>query len=228
MWASAAVLVAGGVAFLVAHLGNTGRSLETPLSNEPAQVYHQPKTVRLTPAARVDAFLTASKFIQTAVLRKHLDTAWKLTAPSLKQGYTLREWETGDIPVVPYPAVGLGGWKVDYSYGNKLGLEVVLVPKAGSRLGPKLFAIELQRAGSGKHRHWLVDSWAPRGVSMPTSLASGSSSLAPYKARLGASWLLAPLALLALGLLTAAALGARGWYRGVRAARAYRSRSTLP
>lgn len=156
---SALTLVAGGIAALVVFVGNTGRSLDTPIRNEPAKVYTEPKSVALAPEVR----RVAGRWILTAVRRQHLGEAWRLTAPSLKQGYTLKHWLTGSIPVVPftYP-IGLVKLKVDYSYADRALLEVVLLPK-NPKVKGQYFFIGLHAFGEGPQRRWLVDYWVPRG-----------------------------------------------------------------
>ena len=90
--------------------------------------------------------------------------------------------------------------------------------------------------GHAKNR-WLVSSWAPggmtaRGGAAPTPQNTGAggvpnlgdSTIASGEARLGAEWLLAPLALLALVPLIVGAFYVRGWRRGRRAEAAYVSR----
>ena len=44
-------------------------------------------------------------FIHTAVCRRHLDEAWALAAPELRErDHAASDWRTGNIPVVPFPA----------------------------------------------------------------------------------------------------------------------------
>ncbi len=156
------VLVAGVIAFLVAYFGNTGRSLQRPLSKEPARdVSKVPKTVKLAPGA----LHVAREFIRTAVARRNLARSYTLVGPALKQSYTLAEWMKGDIPVVPYPAeaIDFAPYKVDYSYPNEALIEVALLPKPGSKIKPQIFYVGLVRVGKGEHRRWVVNSWVPRG-----------------------------------------------------------------
>lgn len=161
-WLSGLVLAAGVVAVLVTVVGNTGRSYNAPLTNKPAVV---PKVERSVPVPK-EARLVAGKFVLTAVARQNLAEAWAITAPSLKRGYTLAQWETGNIPVVPYPAdaIGIAPFKVDYSYPDRILLEVALLPKKGHDIKPQDFFIGLHAYGTGRHKRWLVDYWAPRGA----------------------------------------------------------------
>ena len=166
-WIGALVLAAGIVAFLVAVFG-TGADEPVPAS-QPAlqqQIQQQPqlppqagKTVPLSREARQ----VADKFIRTAVARKNLTAAWKLSHPDLKQGMTLKEWKTGNIPVTPYPIDP--GQRFQYrgeSHENWALLRVLLEPRRGSRQKPLVFEIGLRKIGDGTNARWLVDYWMPR------------------------------------------------------------------
>ena len=102
-----------------------------------------------------------------------------MTDPSLRQGFTRREWATGEIPVVPYPAAGIRQLTIDWSYRDDVALDIVLVATAESGLSPKSFMIELKRSGAPAHRHWLVASWVPHGVSEASMLADAAKNQEP-------------------------------------------------
>jgi hypothetical protein len=212
---------------------------EVPQVREPGrvQVYHAPKTVKLTSESRAKALTTAANFVKTAVARRNIDQSWPLASASLKQGFTRREWRKGEIPVIPYP-VGQAKWKLDYTYADAVGLQVLVYPSAGSTMRPNLFLMELKPAGDPAHRRWVVDSWTPSGVANPALQAPASAgsgregsfgvgSLNPTvvgegKSRLGAAWLFAPLALFAIVPAVLLVFAVRSWRRSRRAERAYR------
>ena len=152
------VLVAGVVAVAVAWIGDTGDSLESPLTDEPAQVFSPRKTVPLAAEAR----RVAGRFILTAVARENLAESYALAHPELRQGLTRREWLTGDIPVVYYPAAAIDAatFKVDESYADEAILQVALIPKESAHVKPQIFFIGLKKAGG----RWLVHYWVPRGA----------------------------------------------------------------
>ena len=127
---SGLILVAGVVAVVVAWVGDTGTSQETPLSNEPAQIFTPRKQVPLD----VEARKVAGRFILTAVARENLGESYELVHPELRQGLTKKEWLTGNIPVVYYPAkeIETATFKVDESYPDEAILEVALLPKETS------------------------------------------------------------------------------------------------
>jgi len=153
---SALVLIAGVVAFTVAYLGDTGTSQETPLSDAPAQVFTPRKQIPLEKEAR----RVAGRFILTAVARENLGESYELAHPELRQGLTKRQWLTGNIPVVYYPAKAIetATFKVDESYANEAILEVALLPKESAKVKPQIFFIGLKKAGN----RWRVNYWVPR------------------------------------------------------------------
>ncbi|HEX9416358.1 MAG TPA: hypothetical protein VF895_06600 [Gaiellaceae bacterium] len=152
-WVSAAILLSGIGAVLGVYFSNTAEK-EPGLSSTPAKIPTEPtKQIPLSQAARK----VAGKFILTAVARRHLAESYNLTHPKLRQGLTLKQWETGNIPVAQYPVVSLKDttFKVDYSRRNEAQLELVLVPKKSAKLRPQQFLMGLRLY----HRHWVVDYW---------------------------------------------------------------------
>ena len=161
-WISGAVLVAGITAVVVTKVW-TSPHVAPPLPPPgKVQIPTQDKTVPVDPAAK----LIGERFIQTAVARKHLAESWQLTAPALRQDFTRRRWESGNIPVVPYPAdlSHPAPIKIEYSYKDQMLLLILLEPKHGVVMKPQLFHLGLHAFGTGKSRHWLVDYWAPFGA----------------------------------------------------------------
>jgi hypothetical protein len=214
---------------------------EVPSTLEPGEprVYHEPKAVKLTQTSRAEALATAANFVKTAVARRNIDRSWLLASPALREGYTRAEWSGGEIPVVPYP-VAEARWKLDYTYADAVGLQVLLFPKPGSGMRPNLFLMELKPLRSSAHRHWVVDSWIPSGTANPALAAPaaaaggggggtgvGVQSLDPgivgnTESRLGSAWLFAPLGLFAIVPIVLVVFGVRSWRRARRAERAYR------
>lgn len=156
--ASAMVLVAAVVTATVVFFGNTAKSLESPLSNKPASLFQKQRQVPLSGDAR----RVAGKFILTAVARKNLAESYDITHPSLRQGLSRKEWETGNIPVTPYPAdkLDFASFKIDESYPDHAVLQVALLPQEGLKIKPQIFFIGLRKVGG----RWLVDYWVPRGA----------------------------------------------------------------
>lgn len=112
---------------------------------------------------------TARRFVDAAVLRKDVAAAWAISTAKVHGGLTRASWDTGAIPVVPYPAQKFGGarFKIDRTRQRDILLEVLLTShKHGVQ--PADFFMELVPAGSGR---WVVQNYAPRGVNPPIPAA---------------------------------------------------------
>jgi hypothetical protein len=169
-WVVAFVLVGAAIAAGIIW-SNTGKSTATPLTNQPANdVSKVPATVKLQPGAQK----VARRFIQTAVARKNLPEAYTLVTDQLKQGQSLKSWNTGNIAVIPYPvdAIKYAPMKIDFSYPKEAQIQVALLPKAGTGVKPQLFIMDLvKRNGS-----WLVNSWVPKSSPMVPNGSSNNGS----------------------------------------------------
>jgi hypothetical protein len=172
---------------------------------------------------------TIALFISTAVARHHPERSWPIVHPLLREGLTKRQWSTGNIPVVPYPAAGIDLLRLESAVGQKALVEVFLEPPRGSRLVRKTFQIELRRLPHGPHR-WLVSSWVPEGVSQSqidrdASTTPASVVAAAYHAQhIAAKWILIPVGLF-LGALILLPTGVfvRHAYQSRRATREARA-----
>jgi hypothetical protein len=163
LWVSTIVFVVGAAAVTIAFLWTAPKKKVEPVFvPQPAQVAKKEKSVPFDPKAK----LVGERFIETAVERKNLEESWHLVAPAFRSGFTLEQWKTGAIPVIPYPADTSHGApvKIDYSYKDKALLVVLLLPKHGITMKPQTFLLGLSAFGHGKNRHWLVDYWAPFGA----------------------------------------------------------------
>ncbi len=224
-WTTAIAAVVAGVVVAAIVVGNTGRSTETPLSNEPAWVYHEPKLHRLSKQERLELLATSSRFVNTAVARKHLNEAWNLLGPEMQAGQTRRSWNTGTNNVVPFPVSDIIAWNVAYSYENDVAFDLALRSRGGDIVG-KTFTIELKRYPKHGNR-WLVASWTPNGVSGPGNSKTAAAEVAAEaerplpKAPLSAVWLLVPGAVLALLLATPIFLALRAFVQHRRARKRY-------
>ncbi len=174
LWISALVLVAGVVAALIAFVGNTGKKTVAPPAPSKAQlVTKKQKQVPLDKEVQ----RVAGKFILTAVARKDLATAWKLSGPGIRQGQSYKEWLTGNIAVVPYPDFASVHFAVAESYPTSATLEVVLAPKKGSRVQSQTFFIKLNAVGTSKQKHWVVNYWAPQSPTVTHVPINGTNGI---------------------------------------------------
>ena len=156
-WIAGAVLLVGVLAFWQT-ITRTNDNRES-FTNERVRTLESQDSVPLAPEARQ----VVVRFIKTAVMRKNLAEAWKISGPQIRQDLTLKEWMTGDIPVVPYPnaAVNRSPVKITWSHPTEAGLEVVLQPGPGSKDKPQLFHVGVLKQGSGSQAKWVVDYWTP-------------------------------------------------------------------
>ena len=235
-WLGAAALLVGAALMVSVRYSNSGRQEpEEVVVDLPqhAQVYREPKHIRLTRIQRAKVLATAANFVTHAVARQEVGQAYDVTHPTLRQGMSRAEWSGGTIPVEPYP-VDEARWKLVYAYEDAIGLQVLLFPTAKSGLRPAVFDMELAPSG----RRFLVSSWAPTGMAgggTPSGPAAagvgGTRDLAATfdgPARLDQRWLLAPILLFSLVPILLIAFFVRGWLRGRRAAAAYATGRELP
>ena len=157
-WAAGAILVLGVITFLQV-LNNPKDDDPTPDSAGQARLISEPRTVPPSPEARK----IVAQFINTAVARKNLAQAWKITGPSLKEGVSYRQWLKGEIPIVPYDMsqVERAPVRLDWSYPTEASFAVSLLPKPGSSEKPQTFFVTVKKFGKGSSEKWLVDYWAP-------------------------------------------------------------------
>lgn len=223
MWSGGSLGALVVVAGISIHLGNTGHTDSSPLSNRPVWVYHEPARMRLTANDRKELFATASRFIMTAVRRRHLDAAWSMLGPEMRAGQTRKSWDTGDNNVIPFPAVGIANWDILYAYRNDVAIDLAVVGARHSDWAGKTFTIELKHYKNHPHA-WLVASWVPKGVGGRGQVRSVAAQPLPPPpvAPLGSKWLLAaPLSIFALLFLTLTGWGLRSTIKQRRAARRY-------
>ena len=117
------------------------------------------------PQKAVDA---ARTFIHTAVVRKDLDTGWRVSTANVHAGLTHAQWMTGTIPVFPFPRNAYGGtrYKVEWSRAKNVMLLALITPdKPGVKSGE--FFIQMVPRGD----RWLVDYFGPRGTNPPLPAA---------------------------------------------------------
>ncbi len=202
-----------------------------PRSGQEGFVYKPPKHIELTREQRARVLATAANFVTHAVARRKVEQAYDLAAPSLRGGLTRAQWRTGTIPVVPFP-VEQARWRLEYSDEDAIGLQVLLMPTAKSRLRPELFNMELAPAGRGAKQRFLVTSWVPSGMAgggAPAPASAGTGGLPDLgsgfegQARLDSRWLVVPFLLLAIVPLVVVGFFLRNWRRGRRAAAEYAS-----
>jgi hypothetical protein len=202
LWAAIGLTTVAGIAAVVAFFPHAQRQQEH-FRNVPADVPEaSPRTVEASAALRKTLALQTAEFVRTAVNRKDLAASWPLVHPGLKQGLTREQWLTGAIPVVPFPAVGIAEWHLDWSYADDVAADVVLVPTPKSGLYRKSFTIEFKLVKGEPEDRWLVYSWVPNGVSdalvQDEHKAAVEAALAKVQGHRGLSvdWVLVPVGII--------------------------------
>jgi hypothetical protein len=234
------LLLAGPLIYLGVHLstpGNPGKANGPEVPN-----YKAPTPAPFTKAKQREVRRVLASFISSAVARENPAQSWNLAAPSLKEGVTRKEWNRGDLPVVPYPALhkGLGQWDyVEYSYRNAVGLEVFLFPRPGSGYSALTADVELVRDNG----RWLVDYWMPKKFHGPPAVAKSgkttrraagkrrhqppsakanppAEAMPDYRSpRQSRAYWAVPIAILSLIIVVPVAFGVVHWRRNRKAAR---------
>jgi hypothetical protein len=160
LWGSAGILAIGLIVFLSVFVLRGSPGPSSPISTVKAD--RAPKEIKAPPDPK--AFSTARKFIETAVLRKNLDSAYPLVNHEIKGGLTKKQWETGNIPVIGYPAENAktAAFTVLWSYKTQLMTIVDLVARPGTHARPHLpFFLGLVRAHNKPNGKWLVNYFIP-------------------------------------------------------------------
>jgi hypothetical protein len=207
LWTGLTLTALGTCALVAVLFWNTGPLQEETFSGGVAQTYVKPKAVRLDASERAKIVAIAKRFVASAVTRDDPGSAFELAGPSMRTGTTRASWESGNIPVVPFP-VDEARWRVDYSYENEVGLEVYAWPEPNQGFRPTIFFMSLVAVEQAEGRRWLVDSWIPRGGSPEVILQriTGRSPLSPVSmerasSRASAAWLLVLPAVLLVALI---------------------------
>lgn len=152
--------------------------------------YVQPKRSPFTPAEQQAVRPVLADFIRNAVARDaggDVSKAWDVAGPDLREGVSHRQWDKGDIPVVPYPAAdhGLGDWSyVKYSFTDTVGLEVFVFPQPGSGYSAMTADAEVVK---DKHGKWYVNYWLPEKFHGPPALSAAQKKAEKKAAKAAAA-----------------------------------------
>jgi hypothetical protein len=114
------------------------------------------------------ALAMATAFVQTAVVRRDVAKSWAMVAPSLKAGFTLAQWKTGAIPVVPFPRAAL----------KSVDLVAIRVRAKDILFQANLTSKSVQYQGQENYLElvpvdgrWLVSYYLPKGANPPLPAA---------------------------------------------------------
>jgi hypothetical protein len=184
LFAAIAVAVAAPLAFIGVHFSSPGSAGNATGPYVDDAFYKKPKHAPFTAEERQAVRKTLVRFISTAVARRHVTESWELAGPALRRGLTREKWASGAIPVQPYPVAkhGQGAWSaVQYSYRNKVGLEVLLFPRPGSGYSVATVSADVVRGHDGQWRinNWMLTKFHGPGATAPADSASALSEGPP-------------------------------------------------
>lgn len=167
---------------------------------------------RLSKADRASINRTLDAFVNHGVKRVDVAAAYDSVTPELRAGISRKAWAHGDIPIYPYPARGrtFHDWTIDYVTRGEIGLQLVLLPKPHSKLGPIIFHVYLHPV----HGRWLVDLFMPAATLAPLGAkprvvasndfspqAQGDGDVGHGPSRINHAFLVVPFATMGLVLL---------------------------
>jgi hypothetical protein len=230
IWLTVTAGVVGGALAIGFIWPNTAPHENSEPTGGPVAVVPTPKKVSLKTRERVAALTVAAKFVDTAVARKNVDGAWELVTPTMRAGYTRKQWDSQELPDIPPFPVASARWRLQFSDEQGVGFTLALFPTKASHQQAQVFMIGLHKVGAGTHRHWLVDNWQPAPTTGGTVASGGGdggglldqvtprgAAAASAKAKESPIWLLIPVGLLSLVLLIPAVIAGTNWYRNRRA-----------
>jgi len=171
------VVVSVPLVFLAAHYTTSGSPGNATGPYVSDSFYREPKHVLFTAEKRRAVSAVLAKFIHGAVSKHDLAGTWDLAGPGLRQGLTREEWLKGQLPLVPFAASkrGQGSWSVvNYSYKNKVGLELLMFPEHRSG---QLATVETDVV-RGRDGRWRVNYWMITKLHGPGSAAAADSASA--------------------------------------------------
>lgn len=177
LWASAIVLAAGVFVVVAKLAGGTDRTSLNPDRNFKPTLPEKQVQLKNTQGVPIKKYRqldpatksTIDTFLGTAVAREHLDKSWATVHPSMRRGYTYKEWKNASaLPIVPYLNVDLNTvqYYLDYASTKEILLEIGLSVrpeiKGDQRTRPVAFQLGLSPVGKNGNKRWLVSYWMPR------------------------------------------------------------------
>jgi hypothetical protein len=165
----ALVLAAGIIAILATKVGSSGNTENANPTGPPipAPAKAQPNIPFPKPAWQV-----AREFLLTAVARKDLARSYAISHPDLRGGFTLKQWESGNIPVPYYPTAKVYkfNWKnTNYAHSRDAQINVILTASKAASQRPIYAQVGLTKIGHGSTAHWTVSYFSPlAGPPVPT------------------------------------------------------------
>ena len=165
----ALVLAAGVIAILATKVGSSGNTENANPTGPPIPAAAKAQPNIPFPKA---AWQVAREFLVTAVARKDLAKSYAISHPDIRGGLTLKQWETGQLPVIYYPTANVYkyNWKnTNYAHPRDAQINVILTSSKASAQRPIYAQVGLTKIGSGSDAHWTVSYFSPlAGPPVPT------------------------------------------------------------
>ncbi len=234
IWPAVTAALVGGALAIGFEWPNTAPHEEVDAKGGPVIEHAPPKPLRLKLHDKAAALAVASVFIDSAVARHDVDRAWGLVTPSMRAGYTRKQWDSQRLPDIAAFPVAQARWKLQFSDTKGVGFTIALFPPKHSEEKATVFMIGLHTVGAGSHRRWLVDNWQPAPISASQFGGGGADgtggiigqfqpqvSATSAKAKESPIWLLLPVGLLSLILVIPVVIASLHWHRDRRARAAF-------
>lgn len=230
---TAGALVVASAATTIVLLPRGDGSRET-FSDQPAQVAVTAST-HLSAVERRRINRTVDRFVLAALDRSDPATAWALAGPDLRGTSTVADWAAGKMPIPVYRVRGstFHEWTQVAVEPDSISFDLIVQPRAGSKAGALALSVQVIRRGHSwaVNRLYPIASFTPVGqrpqvVGPNDFAAAGRGEAAASRARLGGTWIVAPVALFALGMLAVGVVLGRNWWRFRRARRAFATSSS--
>jgi hypothetical protein len=240
-WLGVFAALALGVALVIVLLPGSPKSLQSEPTgaSSPQTTVAIPKPTQVTAAERLAVDRTLGAFVKSAVTRTNPAAAWDLVTEEMKGGVSRKEWNSGSLPVAPFPAQVPKrlSWKVLSSYADDLTLDLLLQPRQGTNRGAIAFEVEMQKAKG----RWLVASMVPEHIFSPAPAPASTKPVAttpnsktvaapenPFAhGSLSLWWLAVPAALLALIVIIPLGVMLNSWRRNRAFEKRYRAERGL-
>ena len=123
----------------------------------------------LTKADRAEINKTVDMVVNYGAKRVDVGRSYDWVTPDMKAGMTRKQWNTGDIPIYPFPAKGhtFHYWSLKWISDGTVGIELLLMPTLRNKfdVGPIIFDLYLRPSG----KRFLLDGFMPMATLAPVN-----------------------------------------------------------
>lgn len=183
----------------------------------------------LTKQDRAEINRTIDMVVNYGAKRVDVGRSYDWVTPEMRAGMTRKQWQTGDIPIYPFPAKGhtFHYWTLKWISDGTVGVELLLMPTLKNKfdIGPVIFDLYLRPSG----KRWLLDGFMPMATLAPVNAKKTKvrsvRDFSPQSAQVGSerprgkinpNWLVFPFVAMGGALLALAAFALVQSQRGRR------------